>query len=161
MSMLNIDELKAKIEQLDADRLRVFNELSKRKRDLKRYAGKITDKLADIEREKISNLQDVLEDIEFDLTGYLGQLFDFAGNAEFEDHDETFLDMLTNTPEQETATDERQELIARRDKTQHDLEMYKKQAEKMENQLQELQDLIDATENELDDIIVELAELPD
>ena len=161
MSMLNIDELKAKIEQLDADRLRVFNELSKRKRDLKRYAGKITDKLADIEREKISNLQDVLEDIEFDLTGYLAQLFDFAGDAEFEDHDETFLDMLTNAPEQETATDEKQELIARRDKAQHDLEMYKKHAEKMENQLQELQDLIDATENELDDIIVELAELPD
>ena len=156
--MLNIDELKAKIEQLDADRLRIFTEINKRRRDLKRFAGQITEEIANTERKAIEELQDVLDDIEFDLNGYLSQLFDFASDGSFEDRDEVFVERLTECPAPEGT---REALIQRRNQTAHDLERYKKEAEKTEHQLQELQDLIDATENELDELIVELADLPD
>lgn len=156
--MLNIEELKAKIEQLDAERVRINTEIEKRKHDLKLHRNEMTARLIGVETDKINELLDVLEDVEFDIGSYMDMLFKAAGNTVFKDAKETFLEMFDTTPETKKQM-EREKLIALRNKGEHELQQYKQKKTDLEKELLELDDVIEATEAELDFVVSCLAKM--
>ncbi len=155
---MNIDELKDKVQQYDAERLRLVTEISNRKRDLKRYAASMSEELKISERQKIDNLEDILEDVEYDLTVCLDQLFEKAGpDADIKEADAMFKAVLEEE-KTEQLDDGKQTLAQQRDRVAQELEHYKAARNRCKEELNALNDLIEATELELDEIIADLAE---
>lgn len=154
--MYNVEELKAKIEQLDAERVRITTEIEKRKHDLKLHRNEMTANLIATENDKIKELADVLEDVEFDIGSCMDMLFKAAGDTVFKEAKETLLEYLEPAAETEEP-DQKTKLIALREKGEHDLQQYKKKKAELEKELLELDDVIEATEAELDFIVSCLA----
>ena len=148
---MTIEELKANIERFDKERIRISNEISKRKQDLKRFAGEIDEKLRREERQKIDNLEDILEDIEYDLTTCLDDLFNLIDpETEVKGEEEYFKEMI--------AQKQAETLVEKRDRIMKELENYRAAYQKKQQETEELADLIETTELELDGIIADLAE---
>lgn len=155
---MNIDELKDKVQQYDAERLRLVTEISNRKRDLKRYAASMSEELKISERQKIDNLEDILEDVEYDLTVCLDQLFEKAGpDADIKEADAMFKAVLEEEKTEQLDAG-KQTLAQQRDRAAQELEHYKAARNRCMEELNALNDLIEATELELDEIIADLAE---
>ena len=155
---MNIDELKDKVQQYDAERLRLVTEISKRKRDLKRYAASMSEELKISERQKIDNLEDILEDVEYDLTVCLDQLFEKAGpDADIKEANAMFEAVLEEEKTEQPDAG-KQTLAQQRDRVAQELEHYKAARNRCMEELNALNDLIEATELELDEIIADLAE---
>jgi len=157
---LTIDELKDKVQRFDAERLRILEEINKRKRDLKRFAASITEDLRRSETQKISNLEDILEDIEYDLTACLEQLFELVDpETDIPEGDLMFDTMLEEKSVDTRATDEGyQKLVEKRDQVAQDLATYKAAYRRLMQDADDLMNIIESAELELDDIIADLAE---
>jgi len=152
--MNDIAYLKEMMQQLDAERIRVTKELEKRRHDLKMHADKMGDQLIKAEKAKISQLQDILEDVEYDLTSVVDDLFDEEGQSPLDVIDE-ILAWPTETPDPKR----KEELEERYRKAENDLEQYKLQAEKLKAELLTLDTVIEETEEELQDLCADIAEL--
>ena len=157
---MTIDELKDKVQRFDAERLRILEEINKRKRDLKRFAASITEDLRRSETQKISNLEDILEDIEYDLTACLEQLFELVDpETDIPEGDLMFDTMLEEKSVDTRATDEGyQKLVEKRDQAAQDLATYKAAYRRLMQDADDLMNIIESAELELDDIIADLAE---
>ncbi len=157
---MTIDELKDKVQRFDAERLRILEEINKRKRDLKRFAASITEDLRRSETQKISNLEDILEDIEYDLTACLEQLFELVDpETDIPEGDLMFDTMLEEKSVDTRATDEGyQKLVEKRDQVAQDLATYKAAYRRLMQDADDLMNIIESAELELDDIIADLAE---
>lgn len=157
---MTIDELKDKVQRFDAERLRILEEINKRKHDLKRFAASITEDLRRSETQKISNLEDILEDIEYDLTACLEQLFELVDpETDIPEGDLMFDTMLEEKSVDTRATDEGyQKLVEKRDQVAQDLATYKAAYRRLMQDADDLMNIIESAELELDDIIADLAE---
>lgn len=155
----NINETAEKIKELEAERLTLKLEIEKRKHDLRMHNDVIPEHFIEVEKAKIEELEDSLEDLEFDLVSYVQHLFELVGAME-EDVEQEFLNLLgVDESDAKKEQEEKIRLIAIRDKAEHDLKLYQKCAEEKLNELSTLQDLIDATETELEEAIADLYEL--
>ena len=158
---LTIDEIKDKVQRLDAERLRLITEITKRKQDLKRLSGQASEKLLVSEKQKIENLMDILEDVEYDLTWLLEDLYNMADPETNSTEANNMFETLLNetTMEDPRAADPAyQQLVEDRDRAQKDLDQYKAAHDRCEKELSALEDLIESTELELDEIIAAIAE---
>ena len=158
---MTIDEIKDKVQRLDAERLRLITEITKRKQDLKRLSGQASEKLLVSEKQKIENLMNILEDVEYDLTWLLEDLYNMAdpetNSTEANNMFETLLNETT-LEDPRAADPAYQQLIEDRDRAQQDLDQYKAAHDRCEKELSALEDLIESTELELDEIIAAIAE---
>lgn len=153
---MNVDEIVARIKELDAERLFVKMDIEKRKRDLMMNAESISEAIAKLERTKIDELEDCMDDIEFDLTSYVQRMLELATAGEGVENE--FMSILCGKPVSNEEETKKTRLMEARVKAERDLKLLKQHAERKQKELSALQDLIDATEDELDDIIAELAE---
>ena len=147
----DMDFVREKIKQLDAERLRIKTEIDRRKHDMKMNGAQVSAEVAAAEKEKITQLEDVLDDVEFDLQTYMEQIFDAAEGKE-----RMTIEKMLDADEDK---DRFVELAEKRIRAEEDLAKYKLRYKELETELQKLSELIDATEQEIDDILVELCKL--
>lgn len=150
--MSDIDYLQEQMQKLDADRMRLKLEIEKSKHDLRMFAGNVDEETIEKEKWKIRHLQDILEDVEISLDNCTAELFDIAKGEPISPDG---LDDMLDPGELDNGT-EYEQLVKLRDKTQSDLEKYKEQRSKTQAELLVLDDVIEATEKELDQILSEL-----
>lgn len=149
---MTIDEIKAKLEKLDEERDRILNEIAKRRQDMKRFAGQLTASVAQAERAKITDLQDLLEDVEFDIGEIFDKLFEAVGDQIFTDPEEEIGRLIDA---EEPAAD-KEDLERKYRNALKDLDIYKAARAAKQAELNELDDLIESTELEIDELLGQL-----
>lgn len=148
--MNEIERLKQRMDQLDKERLRIRNDINKRQGNLRHYIAEMPARVRELEKKKIEELNEVLEDVELDLNAVLEQLFNAADIDVLKEGD-GLMALLTYEPAEPKP--EHRDPAQYRAEIEADLAKYKAHAEELRAQLADLDALIEATELELDEII--------
>lgn len=149
--MNDIANMREIMQQLDADRIRITKELEKRRHDLRMHAAKMQDSLIRAEKMKISQLEDVLEDVQYDLDAIVEDIF--RNDASAPELFSTLLDDFVD-PEEDQADLEEQYR-----KAEQDLQQYKLREKELKTELLDLQNVIEETEDELQDLCARLVKV--
>lgn len=148
--MNEIERLKQRMDQLDKERLRIRNDINKRQGNLRHYIAEMPARVRELEKKKIEELNEVLEDVELDLNAVLEQLFNAADIDVLKEGD-GLMALLTYEPAEPKP--EHRDPVQSRAEIEADLAKYKAHAEELRAQLADLDALIEATELELDELI--------
>ncbi len=152
--MNDINHLKQLMDQLDKERQRLRTELAKRQNSLKHYIGELPERVRRIEQNKIEEIADLLEDVEFDFSSVVEDLFNAAEESEARVGEETMEAML----EDNVKTDEYERLEEEYAKAEKDLSVYKQREKELRKELELLEHLIEDAELEAGEILSKIVE---